>query len=374
MDNIIAKSAQAFDSVTSAPAVRQPTVKGVLRSIKVYTLPTGSDNVLRLTCLAALTLCGKSTDDETKPWQTWIATLVCVAYEGMSARLAGKDEYVVEDLPENFLNSLQQANHKFETDPSPALLVMPPGLPSTTAVYTTLHYNAANIVGSYGYLALVIHLMGKRIADNNRVAIEQKRPENIIKSFKAGDGTYLLTGAGRMGRKAHEMVPHAWSQSVVFKEICVLEFATFNESDVQSLGVVALMFRMLEHSGMQGAMFCHKLVKACPWIGEIPILRPDLSIYLQSVEEYLKMDEHLRGYFKLIKGNSTKLFHSKSMAGLIGCAQLWLSQGETSVGQYTAPGAELAKEAFIKKAAEHGIVLRDVAKGGSILTPATTTT
>jgi hypothetical protein len=369
-DALLAQSSLAFDTVQQTSA-KKPSVTGVKRSILIYRLPAGMDDATRLSCMAALTLCGKSDETEVRPWQTWIGTYVCIAFEEFAGRIAaeGKDEYRLEDLPTTFVDAVQNANNRDDLDKVPALLPIPDGLPPTTGAYTTFLYNCSKIEGVYGYLSLMTFLMGKRINDQNRASIETKRPGNLVQAWSPGDAEYILTGAGKMGRKAHEMVPIAWDQSAILRELVVREFITFSGSKIHPMEVTATLFRMIEHSGMQGALFAHRLLQSCPWVSEIPILKPDIAVYAQSVQLYLSLPAEERGFTKLIKGNTTKIFRAKSMPGLIKCAWLWISQSEPSTAQYTAPGGDEALKAFVKAAHERGIVLKDHSQGGIVLMP-----
>lgn len=371
--SLLSSSSQAFDAAPVVTTTTKPTLTGIKRQVPIFTAPQGISDKDRGMMLAALTMCAKSTTERVKPWQTWIATYLSVAFEGFTGKIAGEgaDEYITQELPTTFVKSISDAiANPNDLVTSPKLITFPKELPQGSTLFTAELYNSGTIEGVYGYLSLIVFLMGKRITERNREAIEKKRPENIISAWKIGNASYILTGKGQIGRKASEMIPHAWNQSPLLRDVVVREFTTFAGSRIHSLEVAGTLFHLLEHAGMQAAVFCHRLLTACDWVMEIPLLKPDLSVYAKSVEEYLNMPEEHRPYVKLLKGSATKIFHTKSMGRLVGCAVLWLSQDEPSIAQYNAPGAEEAKRVFIAEAKKRGITIRAAPSIGQVLAPA----
>jgi hypothetical protein len=298
-----------------------------------------------------------------------------VAFDDFIGKLTGpgSTEYRLVEFPKSYMDSIDQTIGNDTLDTSPVTIDFPDGLPAGTTAFTVDYYNAASVEGAYGFLALLVFLMGKRVTDKNRESIEKKRPENLINTWKMRDEAFVLTGAGKLGRNAQDMIPHAWFQAPLLRDIVIKEFVLFRGSRIRPLEVVSTLFGLLEHSGMQGAVFCHRLIKALPWVKDMPLLRADISVYQQSVIEYLDLDAELRPFVKLLLGSSTKLFHTKSMARLVACATLYIAQDEPSVALYNAPGGEAAKRAFILEAKKHGLTIKVTGIASGVLAPAGTT-
>jgi len=161
-----------------------------------------------------------------------------------------------------------------------------------------------------------------------------------------------------MSDTAHAQIRDAWDLSTAPRKVVIEEFSLLGGSDDVTAQIVNLMFRMLEYSGMQPALFIKDLLLACPWIvRDMPSLAPAYEVFVNSVTAYANLSASLRPYTKLFHGNNTKIFHSKSMQDLTAVAVLWLSVNNDSMAGYTAPGGDKAKAAFIKLAAAHGIDL-----------------
>jgi hypothetical protein len=219
-------------------------------------------------------------------------------------------------------------------------------------------YNCCNVKGIYGYYSLIVHLMGKRIDASTRGAITTRRPQNLIDRFKCPQVSYILTGDGKMSSKAHEEVTQAWLESTTVRRVAIEEFSTLSTADTSGAEMVALMFGMLENSGMQPIAFIHNLLLSCDWvISEMPALSPAYHLYIQSVEAYDRSPAHMRPFLKLYWSDSTKIFHGKSLANLTACAVLWMLPDNPTMSGYTIAGSDRIKADFIAKARAHGIDL-----------------
>jgi len=370
IQDAIAGGVTVFDSADAGKTVKKPTMRGLLRSIPVYRWPVGVDVDRTKACFVALTILGQSTSQEILHWQTWIATLTCLGFPEFADKLESETEYKVKDLPASFISSVAAADSAIEGGSPAENIVFPMGMPSTTNQYTVYHYNAASLYAVYGYLALVTHLMAKKVTEKTRDKIEGARPQNIKDKFTVGDSDFVLSGPGKIGRHAHDWVPHAWSQSTVLRVMVVEEYATFAGSTELGPEIIFTLFKMLANAGMQGATFIHKLLEACDWVyDDVPILRPSLRLYAQSVKDYMELDATVRPYYKIIKGDQTKMFNAKAMGDLIGVAVMWLSQTVPTIGGYTAPGGEEAKRAFITAARARGIKLNPTSHSVTTLAP-----
>lgn len=371
-DNLQDLTTQAFDTAPVVVTSKQPTLHGATRKIPIFKAPQDMTMRQRLNIMMALVICCRSSEPEVDPWHTLIGSYLCVAFDEFSSKITGPGdtEYNLIEFPQAFLDSVNATINNTTLETTPVTLTIPDELPSGVNAFTVDHYNASSVEGVYGFLSLLVFLMGKKVTDKNRESIEKKRPENIIGSWHLGPESFILTGAGKMSRVAQDLLPHAWTQAPLLRDIVIREFITFGGSRIRALEVSATLFKLLEHSGMQGAVFCHRLIKAMSWVVDMPLLRADVSVYRESVKEYLELDAEYRPYVKLLLGSNTKIFHTKSMARLVGCATRYIQQDEPSVALYNAPGAEEAVKAFVAEARRRGIILKTTGVTSGVLAPA----
>jgi len=352
-------------------------MKGMLRKIPYYTWPTDIEEELKPTLLTALTLPGRSVSDSVTEWQTWVITWCCLCFDEVPGKIAATKtlEYVPEPLPAVFVEEVRAAEQELLAAPESSVqLAFPPGLPGTAVAYSARQWNCGTIKGVYGYFALIVHLMGKRVDASTRDNIVNRRPKNIMDKFLCHDLSYIMTGAGRMSDMAHTMIPQAWQESTLVRRLMIRELCTFKEADVLGPEIVNTLFQMLDYSGMQPVAFIHRLLEACPWVIEdIPVLRPAFAVYSQSLVSYAQMPAVERPYLKLLYGDTTKLFHSKSMVDLTACAVEYLKQYEPSMAGYTAPGGDKAKVLFMEAAQKRGIDVTGTGQKTQAATPESTT-
>jgi len=348
------------------------TLKGLQRSIPVYYLgPQATDQDIQ-NILSVMTLFGRSKNTVVKAWQTWVLSLTCVCFPDLVTKLRAmkSNEYQLMAMPESFVDSVKTAFDKLQQDSdlsTPAIRLA--GLPDPSGNIDADLYNAGTVTGLYAYYALVVHLMGKRIDPSTRDTITVRRPQNLMDTFRCHGSKFLLTGGGRMSDQAHSLVRDAWDLSTAPRKVIIDEFSRLKDSDDQTAQVVNLMFRMLEYSGMQPALFIKDFLSACPWVvKDMPSLVPAYEVYVNSVTAYASLDPDLRPYTKLYHGNNTKIFHSKSMQDLTAVSVMWLSVNNDTMSGYTAPGGDKAKAAFIKLAENHGIDLKTGALDPNVIT------
>jgi len=374
MSDLQELTTQAFDTAPVVATGKTPALTGISRTIPLYTVPQSATKRQKLNMMMSLALCSRSNDEEVDPWHTLIGSYLMVAFEDFAGKISGpgSTEYELREFPESFMTSIDQTLDGNALVNKPASINFPEGFPTGVTAFTVDYYNAASVEGAYGFLGLLVFLMGKRVTDKNRESIEKKRPENLIATWKMVDEAFILTGAGKLSRKAQDMIPHAWFQAPLLRDIVIREFIAFRGSRIRPLEVAGTLFNLLEHSGMQGAVFCHRLIKALPWVKDMPLLRADVSVYQQSVLEYLELDAEYRPYVKLLLGSGTKIFHTKSMARLVACATLYVAQDEPSVALYNAPGGEAAKKAFVAEAKRQGLILKVTGITSGVLAPAGT--
>lgn len=364
--DIIDLASSVFDSsgIPDTNVTALPTLTGALRKIKVYQM--GEDQTdFQKQILAYLTLCGRSASSLPSVWESWVLSYVCVAFPGLGSMIANESsgEIHLESLPADFMVALRNADQALENEQGDTIIPDIPNLPRVGGTYDIDLFNGTSIVPLYGYLALLVFLMGKQITDQNRANFMLNRPKNIIDKFAVEeDQRFILSGAGRLTEHAVMNVNKAWANLTPARKVIVSEFVKFSHSRTQAQEVVFFMFRMLEHSQMQPAYFIHQLVKSVPEVSTIPILRTPFEAYAQSVRDFLKIHPSLRPYVKVMFGDSTKLFHSKTLQDLTACAVLWCGQDNETVRAYEAPGGEKAKAQFKAKCLELGIELIEFSK------------
>lgn len=372
MTAIVAKSSNLFSGVGSPFGTKTSSLSGISRNITVYKLPDESSDKLRQEVMLALTLCGRSSDPSVSHWQTFALTYCVVGFPGLAAMIKGEvsRDYKVVDFPEQFLTDVITIGQTFDNDinADDQTLIFPPGLPLTTTQYSGDLYEAYSLGGVYTYLALVVFLAGKRISPDNRDSIIKNRPTAQIKKYGLSVAEYYLTGPGRISDHGHGCINNAWVQSSAPRRIIVREFSRFAGTDDYTQEVVYTMFRLLEYAGIQSAFFIHQLLLACPWIYEIPALKPGLDLYERSLEQMAREDPIIRPYVKVMYGDSTKLFHTKTMAGLIACAVIWVQQSSPSIAQYGTSGGDFERQVFLAELDKRGIQLGAPATLGAVPT------
>jgi len=350
-------------------------LKGLARSIPIYYWPDDVTDVFRRSVLMALTLSGRSQSVDMAEWETFVLTWSALAFPELLPALqtANNGEYQFKPLPQEFLDDVAHADQEITTTASatPAIR-LPDDLPQNSDPYTVGLYNCGTVHGIYGYYALIVYLMGKRVTPATRENITVRRPKNIVDKFSLTAETYILTGAGRMSDTAHKMVTPAWSQVSPMRRVMVNGFCDSLGSGTAATETVAVMWKLLEYSGMQPAALIHKLISVCPWIAEeVPLVKPAYDWYVQSVIAYAREDPRRRPYFKLMYGDSNKLFHSKTLADLTACAVRLLQVTQPSVADYTAPGSARVVDQFVAAAERRGVPMTSHTVA-VLTTPATT--
>lgn len=340
---------------------------GLTTRVLVYGWPAAPSvyahlsNPQKQTVMMALTLPGRSLDDTPTKWQSWVLTWVCLSLESFRLELTKSTHsgYVLTDLPDEFIAAALQASDALQADPAASTpLVIPNALPDSAHPYTVLLDNCGTLVGMYSYLALILILMGKSVDPSNRDPITTRRPQNLIDMFKAPDVAYILTGEGRIGNQGHSMIPTAWQYAAGPRRALVGILSLSRGSDDIPTRACSFALSMLEFSGMQPAALIHELIVACPWIvDEVPTIRAAYDLYRQSVEMYAQQPVHLRPFIKVMHGDSTRIFHSKSLVDLTQCAVAFKRMTQESIEDYKAPGSARSLSDFAAACSRHGVTL-----------------
>lgn len=373
-DQVRAISASAFFhvGVPDRTTVGESGLLGMRRRIIGYRLASNASNEQRSMAMASLTLRGRSLNGDPPLWQTLVLTFTGLAFPEIvpSLQASSQGEITFLPFPADFVAAIDAVDGRLETDPDAKITIpFPAEFPIGPSEMTTPVANCANMLGCYGYYALMVHLMGKKITDDTREVMTVRRPQNIIDGFQATNEAYILTGDGKMSDYAHSAINLAWDLLGSVREELIPRFARLGGSNAPPGRIVHMMFEMLRHSGMQPAALIHQLIAAHPWVHEIDILRPEYDYYVTSVMEYSRMDPIVRPFVKVMYGNSTKIFHAKTMANLTACAVLFLTTTNPSLNAYTAPGGEVAKRVFMAELVKRGFSLTPAATAGQAQGP-----
>ena len=352
MDDFLAKTSRAFtrNRLNPQPVASSLSLGGIHREIIIYTLPDNAKPAMVKAIAAVLMLHGRSTSLEIDQWQTWTLTFLCVCFPQFSDlfKTAHMVEYKLTSIPESFLKGVIDMARTVVSDPDTSVKAPTLAeLPTTLQLMTKDFYECGTEDGRYCYFALVVHLMGKQ----TRTVMTEQRPEKLMETFSNKDIAYVMTGNGRMSDHAHLAVHNAWSSMDHPRKVFIQHFCKYRGKTDRSVRMVFLMFGMLEYSGMQSAVFINSFLNACPWvISDVPLLAPAFSFYRESVIAFSKAEAEFRPYIKLYHGNSSQIFHSKSLQNLNAVAVMWLSATVPSMKDYQIPGGETAKTAFAKAA------------------------
>lgn len=351
MDDFLAKSRRLFArNLNPQPVANFPSLGEIHRQIIIYTLPDNAEPAMVKAIAAVLMLHGRSTSLKIDQWQTWTLTFLCVCFPQF--RDLFKTEHMVEykltSIPDSFLKGVIDMARTVVSDPDTSVKAPTLAeLPTTLQLMTKDFYECGTEDGRYCYFALVVHLMGKQ----TRTVRTEQRPEKLMETFSNKDIAYVMTGNGRMSDHAHLAVHNAWSSMDHPRQVFIRHFCKYRGNTDRSVRMVFLMFGMLEYSGMQSAVFINSFLNACPWvISDVPLLAPAFSFYRESVIAFSKAEAEFRPYIKLYHGNSSQIFHSKSLQDLNAVAVMWLSATVPSMKDYQIPGGETAKTAFAKAA------------------------
>jgi len=333
---------------------------GMLRHITAYRLPSTATTDERLFAMIALTLCGRSTNGEVSNWQSFVLSYTGLAFPEVITEITTSSRGEIEflEFPPTFVTAIRSIDAALEADPTARVVIPFPGVfPIGPAEITAAESNCASILGCYGYYALIVHLMGKRINTDTRENMTIRRPGNLIDGFHAQSEEFILRGDGRMSDHAHTSINTAWDMLTSVKQVLVPKFTLLDRSTGVPGQMVYTMFDMLKNSGMQPAALVHQLISAFPWIDEVPMLRPEYDFYVKSLTDYSRLPAPVRPYLKVMYGNTTKIFHAKSLANLTAIAVMFLKAATPTLQGYTAPGGEAAKATFLYELKKRGLRL-----------------
>lgn len=355
------------------------TAEGIIEKLRVYTWPRGVKDHQKLIVLAFMTAHGKSVSESPSSWATWVFSYVVLCFPEIQesiSRMNGR-EYYFEPLPKRYIDSILALNDAaIDFDDSQPEeygrhyhdVVFPPGFPEVTRETDSLPPDlaaCATVPVVYGYCSLLIFLAGKQITERNSITITDKRPKNLVDSFKIDEyASFVLTGDGKMGSEAHRHINQVWITYFHARAAVITEVASFATGASLPQRVVYTITKLLEYSGMQPAYFIYKFLQARPETREFSCTRAALNAFISSVQEVAAAPGYLQPYYKLIHGESTRAFHRNTLLVLSSCAVALEKATSSSMRNFDlGEGATAAVNMYDAEATMRGYsTLADVSK------------
>lgn len=340
---------------------------GFTKKITYYTLPETASTETRERVMFYLASLGTSSEESLEKWKSWVVTYVCAMTPSLSKMLNAK-MFQATQIPSP---KLLEVNTIFSDAESAILRDDVTAVEGITARLASLDtfpllpkmaekLNLANANGEWTakviacHFSIMLFLAGKRVDGNDHSQVTIARPR-AIKSKAHLDGTIeLLEGTFRMSNRAHTRINDAWSEMGALRAIVFTEYAKFESAEVDEYqNLIWTTMHLLRFSGMSHAAIVFSFLQVCPWIHEIPTLRPALALYARSVVEAEKVDSKLFPYIKLIYGDKSTFFLRKDLEPLIACAVSVLTEtNPTLAAYYTKPEFAPIVEAFELKRRE----------------------
>lgn len=340
---------------------------GFTKKITYYTLPETASTETRERVMFYLASLGTSSEESLEKWKSWVVTYVCAMTPALSKMLNAK-MFQATQIPSP---KLLEVDTIFSDAESAILKDDAAAVESITARLAALDtfpvlprmaekLNLANANGEWTakviacHFSIMLFLAGKRVDGNDHSQVTIARPR-AIKSKAHLDGTIeLLEGTFRMSNRAHTRINDAWSEMGALRAIVFTEYAKFESAEVDEYqNLIWTTMHLLRFSGMSHAAIVFSFLQVCPWVYEIPTLRPALALYARSVVEAEKVDSKLFPYIKLIYGDKSTFFLRKDLEPLIACAVSVLTEtNPTLAAYYTKPEFAPIVEAFELKRRE----------------------
>lgn len=340
---------------------------GFTKKITYYTLPETASTETRERVMFYLASLGTSSEESLEKWKSWVVTYVCAMTPALSKMLNAKMFQAIQ-IPST---KLLEVDTIFSDAESAILKDDAAAVESITARLASLDtfpllpkmaekLNLADANGEWTakviacHFSIMLFLAGKRVDGNDHSQVTIARPR-AIKSKAHLDGTIeLLEGTFRMSDRAHTRINDAWSEMGALRAIVFTEYAKFESAEVDEYqNLIWTTMHLLRFSGMSHAAIVFSFLQVCPWVYEIPTLRPALALYARSVVEAEKVDSKLFPYIKLIYGDKSTFFLRKDLEPLIACAVSVLTEtNPTLAAYYTKPEFAPIVEAFELKRRE----------------------
>jgi len=348
--------------------------EGLVEKQLIFTRPkTRRSTDEYLAILSALTYHGRSEDERPSSWACWTLSYLGIAFpEFVTAiRQTNEREYEFKPLPDKYCDQVLLALSTAaeiestvdggleEYKDAVASIVPPSEFPDmvySDDLFVPEYAACATIPVVYGYAGLLTYLAGKKINEKNVTTITERRPQNLIDTYKiAEEASLVLTGEGKMGGTAHTYVNQVWVSQDSARRAILTEIAAFNAGTSLAQRVVYTVTKLLENSGMGQATYIHRFLKAMPHAVEFSCVASAISAYAQSLVEVAKQPAYLQPYYKVINGDRTRVFHRNAILPLAACAITYETHTNRTMGNFTlAEGSSKAVAMFDAEASRKG--------------------
>lgn len=345
---------------------------GYSRTINIYTLPSslGIDQVL--TIIAYLTPFGRSDDQASHKFGTWMYSLVAMAFKHIQEPMQRENtlEYCYVPFPQQTIDViLELANiarglnmdgtvrddestadsvekdELINRDYTNHLLDLSfpldfPDLDITEEFFPQDLVPCIGITPIYGFMSLIFFLAGKQITETNSVTITARRPRNLIDTYKIPEqARFFLSGEGKMTMNALTMCNNMWTIHTPLRIAIISQVAHFSQGSSLAMRVVYTVSKLLEYVGMQQALYINQFLIAHPEAMTYNTLRPSLAAYVNSMNQLKTVDPIIRPYFKVIYGDQTRIFHRNSLLTLASVAIAYQRKFNDSIRHYNLGAA-----------------------------------
>jgi hypothetical protein len=308
---------------------------GIIERLPIYIWPAGVSMDDQQTVLAFLTSYGRSDDKRPSAWATWTFSYIVLRFPEFQQKIISTNgrEYEFVKLPIGYITAVKavcrEAKEAKGSDTNPKYaellnqvppLARFPEIPMTPAAIPPNFAACQTVPALYGYCSLLIFLAEKKINERNSITITEC-PRNLIDTYAIDEeAPFILDGEGQMNSRAHTMVNQSWVTYSGARIAIITEIAAFGAGTSLARRVVHTVTKLLEYSGMQMAYSIHRFLQAFPESATYSCVRPSLMAYISSVREVATAASHLQPYYKLIHGDSTRVFHRNSIRTLAACA------------------------------------------------------
>lgn len=226
---------------------------------------------------------------------------------------------------------------------------LPNWIDSGGAYHPTLeHYNASSEEALYGFLSLLVFLMGKTITDVNRTSLNVNRTRAIVERNRLQSEDYYLRGPGKMSNMAVSMIQRFWTTANPYREAVVDFCIEISTSQRLQDNIIQNTFHLLQWSQMAHARFIQQLLEDLSWVISCDYLRASFVHYITSLDAILKLPSRRRPFLKLIQGDKMTIFNRKALAPLLACALIWLKRSNPTLENYQKPEDQEDVEAKFK--------------------------
>lgn len=338
-----------------------------VQKIPFYVFPEDMAEMTAERVMFYIAALGTSEEPSLEKWKSWIVTYVCLITPGVTkmldTRLFQPHQVQAGTILEisRLFDEAEEALDNDNVEKSAeitAQLASLKGFPLLPQMASGLNLADAN--GEWRvkvvtcHFSIMLFLAGKRVSGDNHSQITVSRPKAVKAKAHIEDMVDLLEGSFKMSNVAHFKINDAWAELGALKGVVFPEYVKFESSEASELhNLIWTTMHLLRFSGMSHASIVYHFLQVCPWVHEIPTLRPALAIYAKSVVEAGKVDPKLFPYVKLIYGDKSTFFPRKELEPLIACAVSVLTETNPTLAAYfVRPEFSPIVEAFEQKRAE----------------------